>query len=65
MDAERHKPKVTRTSSNHMGTALDIQFDTNGKTYDDIRRDIFCKYMGAPLKGGMVEALDGLQTTWS
>lgn len=50
-DASRHGDKKIRNTTNHMGTALDIyfKFEAN-KSYDDIRKDIFCKYMGAPLK---------------
>lgn len=50
-DSKRH---TVRKSTNHMGNALDLHFKKDGirtSSVDDmeaIRKDFFCKYMGAP-----------------
>ncbi len=50
-DSKRH---TVRTTTNHMGDALDLHFKKDGirtSSVDDmeaIRKDFFCKYMGAP-----------------
>ena len=49
-DNKRH----VRDTINHMGCALDLSFNENSMTdMDTIRKNYFCKYMGAPENAGV------------
>jgi hypothetical protein len=57
-DGSRHSDGKIRTSTNHMGCALDLHFNKNGnligkvEDMEKIREDFFCKYMNAPYEDG-------------